>query len=1025
MRLTEFSVRNPAFMLVAFALLSAIGVTSWQQIPRTEDPVFDISAYRVIAVYPGADALEVERQLVEPIEDALKAVDDVKVIAGTADDSLGTVRAEFIVGVDTDRTFDAINREIDLLRPDFPEGVARVEVERINPGLVNIVQLGIVSERATWETLENTAEDLKDRLESIDAIKDVEIQGLPERELRVELDFARLAETGIAAVQVHQAVADRARNVPGGSVDAGERRLNLRSSGDIEQLDQLRNTVVVSDGNRLVRVGDVADVRWDFGPERHTARLDGERAVYVVANQREKRSAIDTRALIWDTLDRFEAELPGDVRLVRAFDQSRNVEARIGRLTKDFLIALIAVSFTLLPLGLRSAGLVMVSIPLSLAMGLSALYFTGYTLNQLSIAGFVVALGLLVDDSIVVTENIARYLRLGHDRAEAALLATRQITLAVLGSTATLLFAFLPLLALPGESGNFIRGLPLAVTFTVTASLIVALTIIPFLASRTLPRTTDSEGNLILRTVMRFIHGVYRPLLKGALRQRWLTLGLSLVAVLATVALVPPAVGLAMFPKADTPQALVQISLPDGSNRMATDRVLREVETILLEQEEVDHVMANLGRGNPQIYYNIFQREVAPNYAEIFLQLKRFDGETTPLFYGRMRDRFEDIAGADIVLREFENGPPTEAPIALRVLGRDLDTLRTLAAQVEDIMRDTPGVRDIVNSQRRTRLDLALNPDEQRLGLLGVDALTLDTTTRIALSGLPAGTVYNARGDDYPIIVRGPMETSARLDSLHDLHVPNAQGAQIPLEQLARIELATSPARIEREQRSRAALVTAFTEPGYNTETLTWDIVERIRALDWPAGYTLDIAGEVESRQEAFGGLGTAILIAVFGILAVLILEFGSFRSMLIVAGVVPLGIMGGLLALLLTNNPISFTAMIGFIALIGIEIKNSILLVDFTNLLRRQGKELREAVIEAGEIRFLPILLTTSTAVAGLLALALADSALYSPLAWVIIGGLISSTLIGRLVTPVMYTLLPPPITLHADVEGPSPAHV
>jgi len=1025
MRLTEFSVRNPAFMLVAFALLAAIGVTSWQQIPRTEDPVFDISAYRIIAVYPGADALEVERQLVEPIEDALNSVDDVKLIAGSADDSLGSVRAEFIVGVDTDRTFDAINREVDLLRPNFPEGVARVEVKRINPGLVNIVQLGLVSEQASWATLEDTAEDLKDRLEAIDAIKDVEIQGLPERELRVELDFARLAETGIAATQVHQAVASRARSVPGGSVDAGERRLNLRSSGDIEELDELRNTVIVADGSRLVRVGDVANVRWDFGPERHTARLDGERGVYVVANQREKHSAIDTREHIWTVLDAFETQLPGNVTLVRAFDQSRNVAARIGRLTKDFLIALIAVSFTLLPLGLRSAGLVMVSIPLSLAMGLSALYFTGYTLNQLSIAGFVVALGLLVDDSIVVTENIARYLRLGHDRAEAALLATRQITLAVLGSTATLLFAFLPLLALPGESGNFIRGLPLAVTFTVTASLLVALTIIPFLASRALPRSTDSEGNAILRAVMRFIHGVYRPLLKRALHYRWLTLGLSFAAVVATVLLVPPAVGLSMFPKADTPQALVQITLPDGSNRDATERVLRDVEAILLEQDEVDHVMANLGRGNPQIYYNIFQREVAPNYAEIFLQLKRFDGETTPLFYERMRDQFEQIAGADIVLREFENGPPTEAPIALRVLGRDLETLRALAAQVEDIMRDTPGVRDIVNSQRRTRLDLALDIDEQRLGLLGVDALALDTTARIALSGLPAGTVYNDRGDDYPIVVRGPLQDAATLDNLRYLHVPNRQGAQIPLEQLARLELAASPARIEREQRSRAALVTAFTEPGFNTETLTWQVVDRIKALDWPAGYTLDIAGEVESRQEAFGGLGTAILVAVFGILAVLILEFGSFRSMLIVAGVVPLGIMGGLLALLLTNNPISFTAMIGFIALIGIEIKNSILLVDFTNLLRRQGKELHEAVIEAGEIRFLPILLTTSTAVAGLLALALADSALYSPLAWVIIGGLISSTLIGRLVTPVMYTLLPPPITLHTDAEGDTPAHV
>ncbi|MCK5770505.1 efflux RND transporter permease subunit [Algiphilus sp.] len=1015
MRLTEFAVRNPAFMLVAFGLLTAIGLTSWQQIPRTEDPVFDISAYRVIAVYTGADALEVERQLVEPIEDAINTLDDVKVIAGSADDSLGAVRVEFVVGIDTDRTFDAINREIDLLRPDFPDGVQSVEVERINPGLVNIVQLGLVSEQASWQLLEDTAEDLKDRIETVDAVKEVEIQGLPARELRVELDLGRLGETGIAAMQVYQAVAGRTGNVPGGSVDVGQRRFNLRSTGDIERLDQLRDTVVVADGARVVRVGDVARVSWDYGPERHTARLDGKRAVWVVANQREKRNAIDTRAAIWEVLDAFESELPRNIELVRAFDQSRNVAARLGRLMTDFLIALIAVSFTLLPLGMRSAGLVMVSIPLSLAMGLSALHFTGFTLNQLSIAGFVVALGLLVDDSIVVTENIARYLRLGHDRTEAALLATRQITLAILGATGTLLFAFVPLLALPGEAGNFIRGLPLAVVFTVAASLLVALTIIPFLASRVLPRTAEGEGNAVLRTVMRFIHGVYRPMLKLALRFRWTTMVLSLLAVVATVATVPGIVGLAMFPKADTPQALVQVTLPDGANRDATDRVLREVEAILLEQAEVDHVMANLGRGNPQIYYNIFQREYAPNFAEIFLQIEQFDGALTPRFYERMRTRFDDIAGADIVLREFENGPPTEAPIALRVLGRDLDELRRLAAQIEDVMRDTPGVRDIVNGQRRQRIDLKLDVDEQRIGQLGVDPLALDTTVRIALSGLPAGEVFNDRGDDYPVVVRAPLAGSAaRLDALDGLHVAADNGAQVPLGQLADVRLAAAPARIEREQRSRAAMVTAFTEPGYNTEALTWDIVERVRALDWPPGYELDIAGEVESREEAFGGLGTAIIIAVFGVLAVLVLEFGSFRSMLIVAGVVPLGVMGGLLALLLTNNPVGFTSMIGFIALIGIEIKNSILLVDFTNLLRRQGKPLMEAVIEAGEIRFLPILLTTATAVAGLLALALADSALYSPLAWVIIGGLVSSTLIGRLVTPVMYTLLPPAITPH-----------
>lgn len=1026
MRLTEFAVRNPPFMMVMVALLVAIGVSTWREMPRTEDPVFPISAYRIIAVYPGADPFEVERRVVEPIEDALNTLDDVKEITARADEGLGVIVPEFEIGIDADRTYDAINREIDLLRPDLPEGLVRLDVDRINPGLVNIVQLALVSEHASWSALEDAAEDLKDMLEGVPALKDVEIWGIPPRELRVELDFGRLADTGISATQVHAAIAGRSRNLPGGPVDVGARRFNLRTSGNYDTLQQIRDTVVVSDGRRILRVGDLSDVRWERGAEDHTARLDGRRAMWITANQREERNVLDTREMVWQTLDAFEPELPSGVELVRAFDQSRNVAARLKRLGTDFLIALVAVSFTLLPLGLRAAGLVMVSIPLSLAIGLSALHFAGFTLNQLSIAGFVVALGLLVDDSIVVTENIARYLRLGHERVEAALLATRQITLAVLGSTATLLFAFLPLLALPGNAGNFIRSLPMAVVFTVTASLVVALTVIPFLASRALQRHEHAEGNAVLRVVMRFIHGVYRPLLRGALRHPWLTLAGSFAAVLITLAVVPRVAGLAMFPKADTPQSMVQVTLPAGANRAATDEVLRQVEALLLQQPEVQHVMTNLGRGNPQVYYNVQQREVSPGYGEIFLQLHHYDTRTTPDFYARLRDEFADIAGADIVLHEFENGPPQDAPIALRVVGRDMDVLRGMAAQIEDIMRDTPGTRDIVNNQRRPRMDLRLSPDEQRLGMLGVAPLELDNTVRMALSGIPAGDFRNERGDDYPIVLRAPLAGGARLDALDGLHVATREGAQIPLAQLAQLELAEAPSRIDRKDRQRAVLVTASNQADYNTEALTWQIVDRIEALDWPAGYRLEIAGEVENREESFGGLGTAILVAIGGILAVLVLEFGSFRSVLIVAGVAPLGIMGGLLALLFTGNPISFTAMLGFIALIGIEIKNSILLVDFTNLLRRQGKPLREAIIEAGEIRFLPILLTTSTAVAGLLALALSGAALYSPMAWVIIGGLISSTLIGRLVTPVMYLLLPPAIEPRPEADAEAlPSHV
>lgn len=1026
MGLTRFAVRNPPFMIVMVGILVGIGVTTWMEMPRTEDPIFDISAYRITAIYPGADPIEVEKRVVEPIEDAINTLDDIKLIASTADDSVGSVRVEFEAGrIDTDRTFDAINREIDQLRPGFPDGLVSVEVDRINAVLVNIAQLALVSETASWQSMEDAAEDLKLAMERVPALKDVEIWGVPQRELRVELDFGRLAERGIGAQQVFDAVAARARNTPGGQVDVGMRRFNLRTSGDFSTLDEVRDTVIVADGRRSVRVRDVADVRWDYGAERHSTRIDGKRAVFVTANQREDRNVLATREDLWSALDAFEPLLPGDIELVRAFDQSRNVAARLNRLGADFLIAIIAVTFTLLPLGLRAAGIVMVSIPLSLAIGLSALHFAGFTLNQLSIAGFVVAIGLLVDDSIVATENIARYLRLGHDRMEAALQATRQITLAIIGSTATMLFAFLPLLALPGEAGNFIRSLPMSVVFTVTASLFVALTVIPFIASRLLPRTQDSEGNLVLRIIMRFIHGVYRPLLRKALKHPWITLSSAYAAVLVVLFTVPPITGLAMFPKADTPQALVRITLPTGANLQATDRVLREVEEILNAQPEVQHTMSNLGRGNPQIYYNVFQREPAPHFAEVFVQLHEYDTRSTPRFYSMLRDRFEQIPGADIVLHEFENGPPMEAPIALRVIGRDADELRRLAAQIEDIMRETPGVRDVVNTNRRPRMDLELGIDEERVGLLGVSPMMLDTTVRIALSGLPAGDFRNERGDDYPIVLRAPLLGNARLGALDGVHVPSINGGQLPLEQLTQLQLVEAPARIDRRDRTRASLVTGSSEPGYNTEALTWQLVERIEHLDWPEGYQLDIGGEVESRETAFGGLGAAIIIAIGGVLAVLVLEFGSFRSTLIVFGVVPLGMMGGLLALLLTGNPISFTAMIGFIALIGIEIKNSILLVDFTNLLRRQGKPLLEAIIEAGEIRFLPILLTTATAVAGLLALALSGAALYASMAWVIIGGLISSTLLGRLVTPVMYLLLPPAITpREEDVEA-LPQHV
>jgi len=389
--------------------------------------------------------------------------------------------------------------------------------------------------------------------------------------------------------------------------------------------------------------------------------------------------------------------------------------------------------------------------------------------------------------------------------------------------------------------------------------------------------------------------------------------------------------------------------------------------------------------------------------------MKSYDAKRTPVELDSLRARLAAYAGARIEVREFENGPPIDAPIAMRVTGESLDTLRALAERVERTLVRVPGTQYVVNPMRVNRTDLHLAVDRQKAGLLGVSSAELDRTLRLGIAGLTAGQLRAPNGDDYDVVVRLPREGRPTPEVLDRIYVASQNGAQVPLGQLARLEFRASPPLIQHHDRERSVTVTSQVRTGYNTDRVTKAALAQLVGLQLPAGYQLAAAGEIESRQDSFGGIGSAVVIATFMILAILVLEFRTFRSTLIVASVIPLGVVGGIVALWLTGNTLSFTAMIGFVALVGIEIKTSILLVDFTNQLRGQGVPLHEAIRKAGEVRFLPIVLTTLTAIGGLLPLALQGTPLYSPLAWVIIGGLVSSTLLARLVTPVMYTLLAP----------------
>jgi len=1007
-RIAEFSVKNRQFTLVAFFALLAMGFYAIVTIPRAEDPTFPIPIYPITVVYPGATPTDLEQLVVDPIEDKVRALEGLLNVKTIIEDGLAIVLPEFEVSVDADRKYDEVVREINALRPSLPQDLALLEVKRINASDVNIAQFALVSETAPYAELDRVARKFRDELARVSGIKEADTFGYPRREVRVALDAGRLAELRIPLGQVIQAIGGESVNIPGGSVDAGKRRFNVKTSGSYRSLDEVRETVIGGAPGGTVRVQDVAEVSWSYEEATSHARLDGKRAVWVVANMQERQNIMAVRDRIWAVAGEVEQELPAGITLERPFDQSKNVQARLSRLGTDFVIAILLVLLTLLPLGFRAAGIVMVSIPLSLAIGLTLLKTVGYTINQLSIVGFVIALGLLVDDSIVVVENISRFLREGKSRAEAAIAATQQIFVAVLGTTATLVFAFLPILMLPGTAGKFIRSMPSAVVLTILASLVVSLTVIPFLASVFLKEEEDEHGNVFLRALNRGIDATYGKWLHRALAYPWRTLAVAAALFVGAVALVP-SIGFSLFPKAGTPQFLVTVAAPDGSSLAVTDSAVRFAERVIAARPEVLNIHANVGRGNPKIYYNINSQSERTTYGELFVLIDTYDAVKTPAMLDEFRAVFDQYPDARIEVKEFENGPPIEAPIELRVTGDNLDSLRAIATRLEALMVAHEGTRDVVNPLRVARTDLALKLDRAKAGLLGVPTAEMDRAVRFGLAGLTAGRFRDTDGEEYGVTLRLPGSTRKDASALSQLWVGSVTGAQVPLRQLAAFEFETSAPRIQHYDGERAVTVSSQVRTGYNTDRVTRALLEKVDSFPLPPGFKITAAGEIASREESFGGLGAAILIATFGILAILVLEFKTFRGMLIVSSVIPLGVIGGLVALWLTGYTLSFTAVIGFVALIGIEIKNSILLVDFTNQLRETGLGLREAIERAGKIRFVPIVLTSATAIGGLMPLAVQGSSLYSPLAVVIIGGLVSSTLLSRLVTPVLYELLPP----------------
>jgi multidrug efflux pump subunit AcrB len=846
-------------------------------------------------------------------------------------------------------------------------------------------------------------------IEDVDGVKKVEIEAYPEQEVRIALNPVLMTEMNISLDDIERSIQSNNANIPGGAVKVSNRLFNIKTSGAYDDLRQIKNTVVGSYQGKIIYLKNIAAVYFDYEDDRWLGRYNGEKAIYINTQQKDGYNIFDIANPIKEQVGQMS--LAGDIRLEYVFDQAIGVKDRVSGFLSNLVqgIVLVGVIIFLL-LGARSSSIVMMAIPLSILIGLWVVGAAGFSLQQMSIAGLIVALGLLVDNSIAIIENIERFIGEGYSRKEAAIEATQQLIAPITSATLTTVLAFVPIMMMPETVGAFIKALPVTVIATLTASLIIAVTLTPFIASKVLKEKNQAQKRttVTFRRIQKFVAGPYRRSLNWVLQHRLLTISFAAASLVGALLLFP-LVGVSFFPKAEKPQFRITVSLPNGSNMDATDEAVRYVESVLDTIDAIKYYASNVGHGNPRIYYNIAPVNYTSTYGELFVMLKEYDIDAFYQLLDDLRGTFATYPDARIDVREFVQGPPSEAPIAIKIFGDDLDQLQDYAREIENIVKTVPGAINIENPLRNNSTDLFFKINRDKAMMLGVPIHVIDKSIRSFVNGATIGKYRDKKAEEYNIVMRYDFEDQFELEDFNQLTVNSVAGHFIPLKQLADIEFSEAPSLISHLDNDRTATILADLDNGYTLDPVIAGIKTQLDEIEWKEGYSYTFKGDIENRNESFGGMGIASVMALLLIFGVLIIQFKSFSQPLIIFSALPLAIIGSILALFITGIPFSFTAFVGLTSLIGIAINNSIVLVDYANKLREEGKSVVEAAIQAGEVRFIPIVATTLTTILGLLPLTLTGGSLWAPMGWTIIGGLLTSTTFVLLLVPVLYQLFTP----------------
>jgi len=1007
MRLPKLAIANPQFTLILTVLLVLLGVVAYMNMPRSEDPQFDLPITSIEIIYPGVSSSDIESLVVEPLESKIAEIENIKKLETQVKADGARIEVEFKYGVDPDVSYNKIKQAVDSAKSEMPSGVTNILVLKATPRDVAITQLALWSVPTDYKRMEIYAKRLKKHLETIAGVQRASIWGYPSQIVSVDVNLAALQQYNLSIAEINQALSQRVQNITVGFVDTNTRRFTIHASGSITSLAQIKKIVIKSGESFTLRLADVAQVYFGKIPPNYLAYYQHHPVIFITAEQSKNTNIFALTKQIDQQVATFKRSLPSDMQLTTLFKQADSVKHRVDGFFKNLWQGLAVVGvMSLLFLGFKEALVVMLAIPLSFLIAIGWLDISGFGLQQMSIVGLIIALGLLVDNAIVVTESINREKHQYKNMREAAAKATSKVGWAITSGTVTTMFAFLPMLMLKSSTGDFLRSMPVTVMLVLLASLLVALTLTPLLASRFMHLKTP-PSRLKFKTLQevsnRFAERVYVRGLVVLMKSKWLVLTVSVVILLAMMSLFTQ-VGVSLFPKAEKPMLLVDVETVPNSSLAYTDQVLQKAASFVRRQPLVKTVAINVGSANPRIYYNEIPKRGMAQYGQLLVLLDHYQADSVMSLVNQLRTEFNRWPEAKITVKEFTQGPVTDQPIAIRFISDSLDDLEQVSNDLAKKLVAMPGVVNINNPIGLLSSELNLNIDYQRAGLLNIDIATLDATLKTIYGGMPVGKLVASDGEDYPIVVRKIKPSMA---DLSQIMVKNRVGALIPITSVISPKLTKDHADFFHYQKLRMSKVSADVKTNYSVSDLTQQVLSYLKHYKLPNGVSYIVGGEEENRQKSFGGLSQILIITAIGIFAILVLQFKSFMQPLIIFTAIPFAMAGSAIGLYLAGLSFSMMAFIGLISLFGIVVNNAIILIDTTNQNIHAGQSKSQAILNASNTRFTPILLTTLTTIGGLVPLTLFGGNLWQPLGVVIISGLCVSAIASLLLVPLLTELL------------------